>query len=161
MRNTRTLALLGAGSTLLLAAWSTPSAAQQLSSGDYEQCAVYDRAGDFAGYDSVCLERKRAALRRLQSRQNAAPVSYAGAYCPQWANLGAGYPTTWRNDGALPPVASAYDAPVNGRPCVPNQVIITRGVPLTGRYIPSIAGSSAFPCASIPARMSCMISSMS
>ncbi len=125
-----TAAALALGS-IILASASTPAAAQNLSQGDYEQCSVYDRDGEFAGYDSVCLERKRTALLRLQDRQQRyqpAPAS-SSIYCPQWANLGAGYPTTWRSDGSLPPVSTAYDAPVDGNPCVPNQVIYTRGLP--------------------------------
>ena len=120
--------LLGAG---VLAAGASTASTQTLSQGDYEQCAVYNRDGEFAGYDSVCLERKRAALRRLQSREQTyyqqAPAQ-SGIYCPQWANLGAGYVSTRRSDGSLPPVSMAYDAPVNGNPCVPNQVIITTGL---------------------------------
>lgn len=134
MRNSKNATLAAAGLLIglaALAATTAPAAAQTLSDGDFEQCAVYDRDGEFAGYDSVCLERKRTALLRLQQRQQRyqpAPAP-AGIYCPQWANMGAGYLTTWRSDGSLPPVSTAYDAPVNGNPCVPNAVIITRGLP--------------------------------
>ncbi len=134
MRTSRKIALAAttlALGTIALTASAAPAAAQTLTQGDYEQCSVYDRDGDFAGYDSVCLERKRTALLRLQQRQQRyqpAP-GYSSVYCPQWANMGAGYLTTWLNDGSLPPVSTAYDAPINGKPCVPNRVIITRGLP--------------------------------
>ncbi len=120
------LSLLATGAVAI----ATPAAAQSLSNGDYEQCSVYDREGKFSGYDSVCLERKRTQIARLRDRQARynPPATTRSIYCPQSANLGAGYLTTYWPNG-FPPYATAYDAPVNGRPCVPNQVYISRGYP--------------------------------
>ena len=132
MKHVGTITALGLASALGMAA---PANAQSLSSGDYEQCSVYDRDGDFAGYDSVCLERKRTQLARLRDRQSrySPPSSvtaqtYSIGLCPYSANLGGGYLTTYWTNGQLPPFSSAYTAPVNGVPCVPNRVQILRGV---------------------------------
>jgi hypothetical protein len=124
---------LFAGAVVCAASLSLPASAsaQSLSSGDYEQCSVYDRNDRFKGYDSVCLERKRTQLSRLRDRQRSynPPVRARSAYCPQTSNLGAGYISTWWSNGRVPPYATAYDRPVNGRPCIPNQIYITPGYP--------------------------------
>ncbi len=99
-----------------------PASAQQLSNGDYEMCSVYDQDGDFAGYDSVCLERKRAQLRRYQKNAASTYTAYSGAYyCPSWANNGSGYIGTVYSDGR--PVSvdpyGTFDRPVDGVRCLP------------------------------------------
>ncbi len=71
---------------VLAAMPASPAQAQALSSGDYAQCTVYDRDGRNRGLDSVCLERKRAQIARLQNRQRAysPPVTYnpGSGSCP-------------------------------------------------------------------------------
>ena len=126
-------AVLFAGLVVCTASLGIPTdaSAQSLSSGDYEQCSVYDRNDRFKGYDSVCLQRKRTQLARLKDRQRrySPPVRARIADCPYTANLGAGYISTLWSNGRVPPYASAYDAPVNGRPCIPNQVYVSPGYP--------------------------------
>ena len=121
------LALAGA------CALSLPGAAQaqSLSNGDYEQCSVYDRQGKFKGYNTVCLERKRAAISRLRDEQNYynPPVRARSLNCPYSANLGAGYVATYWSNGYVPPYSTAYDSPINGKPCIPNRIYITPGYP--------------------------------
>ena len=73
--------------------------------------------------DSVCLERKRAQLRRYQrqSANNAASSGYSGAYyCPSYANGGHGYTGTVYSDGRVSTdYYGTYDRPVDGVRCLP------------------------------------------
>ncbi|MEM7780728.1 MAG: hypothetical protein AAF697_10085 [Pseudomonadota bacterium] len=133
MKKSMTCAVLASGIGAATLGLSAPAAAQSLTSGDYEQCSVYDREGKFTGYDSVCLERKRTQIARLRDRQSrynppATTRRYRSNYCPQWANSGSGYASTYWTYGS-PPYSLAYDAPIDGRPCIPNPIYITRGYP--------------------------------
>ncbi|QIG80599.1 hypothetical protein [Stakelama tenebrarum] len=119
------LALTGAG--LLFA---EPAGAQTLSRGDYAQCEVY-RNGEYRGLSQTCLERKRAQIRRYQRNRARDSASYAaparGPYqairpCPGHANMGAGWLSTRTPSGGFVSTPyGAFDAPVNGRPCVPRR----------------------------------------
>jgi len=127
-------ALAAATLAAALAAMPTaPVQAQALSSGDYAQCTVYDREGRSRGFDSVCLERKRAQIARFQSQQRAysPPVAFnpGSVSCPLWANGGRGFSYTEYSDGSTPPFAAAFDSVTNGRPCMPSPNIQLGGVP--------------------------------
>lgn len=98
--------------------------AQSLGDGDYEICSIYDRDDEFVGYDNLCLERRKAILRRLRSR-NSEGHRYS-ALCPWHANNGQGYNATFFSDGRNPSLFGTWDSTWNGRRCVP------RGPPLNG-----------------------------
>jgi hypothetical protein len=122
------LAAAVAGSPIL----SSPVQAQALSSGDYAQCSVY-RDGRFQGHDSVCLERKRSQIARMQNQRSyyAPPVTntWGTSPCPLWANGGRGFGYTVNSDGSFPGYAAAFDSVQNGRACMPSPNIILPGVP--------------------------------
>lgn len=135
--------LVSAIASILVASLAdAPSAnAQALSGGDIEQCSVYNRDGSYVGQDTVCIERKRALLRRYERdrerdyEEDDAPSYYSGyssvGLCPQWANSGYGYMTTWQQGGSAAPYpapGTSYDSAVNGRPCIPNPILILPGI---------------------------------
>jgi hypothetical protein len=132
-----TMRLATASAAILTAAVAAalpaaPASAQSLSSGDFAQCTVYDGDGRNRGLDSVCLERKRTQISRLQNQQSfyngPAPYSYGSEPCPLWANGGRGFSYTVYSYGT-PPVAAAFDSVQNGRPCMPQLNIRLPGVP--------------------------------
>jgi hypothetical protein len=124
-------AALAAGAGLPAA---PPVSAQALSSGDYAQCSVY-RDGRFQGHDSLCLERKRSQIARMQERRTrqapAVPVANAwgSSPCPPFANGGRGFSYTVNDDLSFPGYAAAFDDVRNGRPCMPSPNIRLPGVP--------------------------------
>jgi hypothetical protein len=118
-----------------------PAPAQSLGQGDYELCSVYRPDGSFAGYNSACLERQRAAIRRFSERRNpgyaqpSRPVhGYGGAShapaaypCPSWANNGYGFSST--TGPGLNVRYGNFTSSVNGQPCIPSPNIFRRGLP--------------------------------
>lgn len=120
-----------------LAAIAAPVHAQSLSRGDYALCEVRDRDGRSLGYDSVCLEARRAALRhyaadrghRRGSYHHPAPVASTPwvYYCPAWANNGHGYIGTAGLRGGYGSIAGTFDSPLNGNHCVPRPTYVIRG----------------------------------
>ena len=130
---TRRILAAGTLAAAFAAMPAAPAQAQALPGGDYAPCTVYDREGRNRGLDSVCLERKRAQIARLQNQQRAysPPVTYnyGSTSCPTWANGGRGFGYTVNSDGSPPPIAAAFDSVTNGRPCMPSPNIQLGGVP--------------------------------
>ncbi len=118
---------------LALLLFPVPTVAQTLTNGDFALCEVRGRDGRFIGYDSVCLESRRAALRELQHRrgrspQRRAPYPVAAVYyCPTWANNGYGYTSTMRFNGGVSTSFGTFDSQVNGNFCVPRPVYVLPG----------------------------------
>ncbi|WP_262692695.1 hypothetical protein [Kordiimonas aestuarii] len=96
-----------------------PLQAQDLSDGDYEICKVFDRRGEFVGFDSVCLAERRAALRFYGEGTRRFSPAY---FCPRWANGGNGYNATFFSDGRPAALFGTWDSTMNGRPCLPRPI---------------------------------------
>lgn len=156
--NTLTAAALAAAAAIAAAGLATagssaPAEAQSLGQGDFALCSVYRPDGGFAGYDSACLERQRAAIRRFSDDGKphyatppraphrprpprgygygsySAPVYAPAAYpCPGWANQGYGYSTTSSGFGGHVQYGT-FTSSVNGQPCIPSPNIFRRGLP--------------------------------
>lgn len=120
-------AVILAAAMMTLFTLAQPALAQQLGDGDYEICSVYDRNEQFVGYDNVCLELQRAALRQLRGHNR---DSYTGSMlCPWQANNGQGYNATFYSNGRSASLFGTWDSTWNGRPCVPRGRPFTRGYP--------------------------------